>query len=287
MKKLIFLLLLFTSINYAQKVEIGNEQNQIKTYMYVLDNFDLIKKNIPEELIYVELVFNKNSFIQKATYYDGTLWDRNNEQKKEVQVPYQLDEFIKNSFSFFRNEVFFNRNEGDGGYAFFIPLEKEKLKLSISAGNKEIQRKKNQIDTIGIVANSKFNLQINNLNFQRNKIENKKIESKLYGLNSDMIEIAPHLYLIFRIIKTNQFKTNLSIDFFEYKIMYLKGTSSSLYVWHRTEMFGKNEIVIEEIESFGGTDNLANLPYCELDENEKEGFEFKNFKFNIKIQFVK
>ena len=230
MKKLIILFILFTSMTFAQKIEIGNEENQMKTYKYVLENFDFIKKNNPEELIYVELSFNKYSFLEKVTYYSSTTENRNDEHKTEIQILNELDEFIKNSFSFFNKDIFFSKRQAGGVYSFFIPLNKENLKIAIKNIRNGILNEKSEIDKIGIITNSKFNLQIDNLYFNSKKNESIKIESQLNGLNSELIEIAPNLYLVFRIIKTNQFITNKAIDYFEYKIMYLEGNSSELLI---------------------------------------------------------
>lgn len=286
MNKLIVLFVFFTSVTFAQKIEIGNQENQIKTYKYVLENFDFIKKNNPHEMIYVNLIFNKYRFIQQATYYSAITENKDDEKKTEIQISGELDEFIKNSFSFFYNDIFFNKGEGEAGYSFFIPINKKNLQTAINNINEETQRIAKEIDKTGVLPNSNFNLQINSLNFNRQKIENKKIESKLNELNSELIEIAPDLYLIFRIIKTNQFKTKISKDYFEYKIMYLKGTASKLYVSHRSGMFTEREIEIEEIEEYGGNDNLADPNCFASNEDNSYDFIFKNFKFNIKIQFL-
>jgi hypothetical protein len=286
MNKLIVLFVFFTSITFGQKIEIGNQENQIKTYQYVLENFDLIKKNHREEMIYVNLIFNKYRFIDRVTYYSCSTESNDDAKKTETQVPDALDKFIKNSFSFFLNDIFFNKSEYESGYAFYIPLNKKNLKLAIDEVNEATQRLANETDKIGVIPNSEFNLQINNLYFDGEKIENKKIESKLNELNSKLIEIAPDLYLVFRIIKTNQFKTNISKDYFEYKIMYLKGTHSKLYVRNRSEMFDKNAIEIEEIESFGGNDNLADSTCFESDEDNHSSLIFQKIKFNLNIQFT-
>lgn len=285
MNKLIILFAFFTSITFGQKIKIGNQENQIKTYQYVLENFDLIKKNNPEEMIYVNLIFNKHRFIDRVTYYSCAIAN-DDEKKTETQVPAALDEFIKNSFSFFLNDIFFNKSEGEGGYSFYIPLNKKNLKLAINNINEETERLAKETDRVGVIPNSKFNFQINSLYFNREKIENKKIESQLNELNSELIEIAPDLYLVFRIIKTNQFKTNMSRDYFEYKIMYLKGTSSKLYILNRSEMFDKNGIEIDEVPTSGGNDNLADSICSDEDGDNSSDFIFQEFKFNLKIQFT-
>lgn len=285
MNKLIIVLLFFTSITFGQKIEIGNQENQIKTYKYVLENFDLIKKNHPEEMIYVNLIFNKYRFVDRVTYFSCATAN-DDEKKKETQVPAALDEFIKNAFSFFLNDIFFNKSEGEGGYAFYLPLNKKNLKLAINNINEETERLAKETDRVGVLPNSKFNLQINSLYFNGEKIDNKKIESQLNELNSELIEITPDLYLVFRIIKTNQFKTNMSRDYFDYKIMYLKGTSSKLYTLNRSEMFDRNGIEIDEVPTFGGNDNLADSVCSDEDGDNSSDFIFQKFKFNLKIQFT-
>jgi hypothetical protein len=285
MNKLLVLFFFFTSIAFGQKMAIGNQENQIKTYQYVLENFDFIKKNNKEEMIYVDLIFNKYHFIQSATYYSCKKEDFNAENKVVTKVPFELDEFIKTSFSFFLNDIFFNKSNGDGGYAFFIPLNKNNLKLAINNINEEKQRLAKETDTVGVTPNSKFNLQISNLYFTEKKTAERTIESQLNEFNSELIEIAPDLYLIFRIIKTNQFNTNISRDYFEYKIMYLKGTSSKLYISNRSEMF-RNEIEIDEVPTYGGNDNLSDFVCSDEDEDSSNDFIFQNFKFNLKIQFT-
>ncbi|PXY47240.1 hypothetical protein [Flavobacterium hydrophilum] len=283
--KLIVLFFFFTSIAFGQRMAIGNQENQIKTYQYVLENFDFIKKNNKEEMIYVDLIFNKYHFIQSATYYSCKKEDFNVENKVITKVPFELDEFIKNSFSFFLNDIFFNKSNGEGGYTFFIPLDKKNLKLAINNINEEKQRLAKETDIVGVIPNSKFNLQISNLYFYRKKTAERKIESQLKEFNSELIEIAPDLYFVFRIIKTNQFNTNMSKDYFEYKIMYLKGTSSKLYISNRSEMF-RNEIEIDEVPTSGGNDNLSDSVCSDEDEDNSYDSIFQNFKFNLKIQFT-
>lgn len=284
MNKLIIVLIFFTTTIFAQKIEIGDSENQLKTYKFVYDNFEKIKQNNPEEIIYVTLSFNKNHFIEKINYFSCTKENMFNEKKAETKVSSELNEFIENSFSFSSNNIFFTKSLGETSYSFYIPLSKKELEKLIK-GNQKTEPERDKIE---IPLNSKFDLQISNLYFDKIKYNDKNIGSKLNILNSELIEIAPNLYLIFRIIKTNQFKTNIADDYFEYKIMYLKGTSSELYTDCRKSFFYSNKIELNEMNSIGGNDNLADSKFCETtDEITELSRKFEDFKFNLKIQFVK
>lgn len=288
MNKLIIILIFFTSVNFAQKMEIGDSENQLKTYKFVFDNFEKIKNNNPEEMIYVTISFNKNHFIEKINYFSCDKENMRNEQKTETKVLYELNEFIENSFSFFSNNIFFSKSIGESNLSFYIPLNKKELEIGIKEYPNEIKKIELKKDTLGIKSNSKFDLQIRNLYFNKTKYEDKKLECKLNLLNSELIEIAPNLYLVFRIIKTNQFNTNIADDYFEYKIMYLKGTTSELYTDNRESIFNSNKIEIDEIQTYGGIDNLADLKNCEITDDVTElSTKFKDFNFNLDIQFTK
>nr|WP_315199355.1 hypothetical protein [uncultured Flavobacterium sp.] len=286
MNKLIIITLFFTSFIFAQKIEIGNIENQLKTYNYVLNNLDNIKSNNEEEILYVTLNFNKNHFIEKSSFFSCNKQTLNDENKKEIKVSDELNQFIEKTFSFFSNDIFYSKQNGESRYSFFIPLSKKDLEIGINNITNEIHNLEHNSDKKGIIANSKFNLQLTDLYFNRKKYDDKKDEGKLNNLNSQLIEIAPNLYFIFRIIKTNQFVTNKAVDFFEYKIMYLEGTSSELFISNRFKIDSK-EIEIDEIPLSSADDNLSDSPYCESDEIENSSRKFENIKFSIKLQFVK
>ena len=137
---------------------------------------------------------------------------------------------------------------------------------------------------VGIKENSKFTLELKNLYFNNKNYELLKNKNKLNVYNSQLIEIAKNLYLIFRIIKTNEFETSKETDYFEYKIMYLDGTASELFGGGRFKLESK-EVEISEIASTGGNDNLSD--YCNSDSDEFEylSTKFNTIKFNIKIKF--
>jgi hypothetical protein len=283
---IIIILLFFTCIIFGQKIEIGNIENQLKTYNYVLNNLDKIKSNNKEEILYVTLNFNKNHFIEKTTYFSCNKQTMHDEEKKETKVSYELNQFIENTFSFFSNDIFHSKQSGESGFSFFIPFSKKNLEIAINEVNNEIHNLEQNIDKIGIIPDSKFNLQLTDLYFNRKKYDDKKDECKLNNLNSQLIEIAPNLYFIFRIVKTNQFVTNKAVDFFEYKIMYLEGTSSELFISNRFKIDSK-EIEIDEIPLSSADDNLSDSTYCESDEIENSSRKFENIKFLIKLQFAK
>jgi hypothetical protein len=283
---IIIILLFFTCIIFGQKIEIGNIENQLKTYNYVLNNLDKIKSNNKEEILYVTLNFNKNHFIEKTTYFSCNKQTMHDEEKKETKVSYELNQFIENTFSFFSNDIFHSKQSGESGFSFFISFSKKNLEIAINEVNNEIHNLEQNIDKIGIIPDSKFNLQLTDLYFNRKKYDDKKDECKLNNLNSQLIEIAPNLYFIFRIVKTNQFVTNKAVDFFEYKIMYLEGTSSELFISNRFKIDSK-EIEIDEIPLSSADDNLSDSTYCESDEIENSSRKFENIKFLIKLQFAK
>ena len=137
---------------------------------------------------------------------------------------------------------------------------------------------------VGIKENSKFTLELKNLYFNHKNYELLKNENKLNVYNSQLIEIAKNLYLIFRIIKTNEFETSKETDYIEYKIMYLDGTASELFGGGRFKLESK-EVEISEIASTGGNDNLSD--YCNSDSDEFEylSTKFNTIKYNIKIKF--
>lgn len=287
MIKLSIIFIFFTTCIFAQKIEIGNSKNQLSVYKYVLKNFDSIKKNNPEEIIFVTINFNKNQLIKNISYYSCTIKNMHDEIKKETTVSYELNNFIENSFSFLSDNIFFSKKIIESSYSFYIPLIKKNLEDAIIEGTKELEKLENKYDKTGIISNCKFDLQINNLYFNKRKYEDQIIKSKLNLLNSELIEIAPNLYFIFRILKTNEFNTNLAVDYFEYKIMYLNGTLSELFVYNRFEIFDTKNIEISEIESFGGNDILADSTYCESEEVETLSQRFYGFKFNLKLRFQK
>jgi|GEM_PF-4957669 len=285
-KLVIIIILFFTSFTFAQKIEIGNIENQLKTYNYVLTNFDQIKSDNKEEILYVVLDFNKNHFIEKSSFFSCNKQNMNEEQKKETEVSNKLKQFIENTFSFYSYDIFYSSQIGESSYSFFIPLSKKDLEIAIDNISKEINNKERYNHETDITPNSRFNLQTTDLYFNRIKYNDQKSEGKLDNLNSQLIEILPNLYFIFRIIKTNQFVTNRAVDYFEYKIMYLKGTSSELFVSNRFKI-NSNEIELSEIPYSSGNDNLSDSGYCDSDEIEKLSHKFENIKFSIKLQFVK
>lgn len=285
MNKLIIITLFFTSFIFAQKIEIGNIENQLKTYNYVLNNLDKIKSNNEEEILYVTLNFNKNHFIEKSSFFSCNKQTLHYENKKEIKVSNELNQFIENTFTFISNDIFYSKQNGESSYSFFIPLSKKDIEIGIANITNEIHNLQQNTDKKGIISNSKFNLQLTDMYFNRIKYDDKKDEGKLNNHNSQLIEIAPNLYFIFRIIKTNQFVTNKAVDYFEYKIMYLEGTSSELFISNRFKIDSK-EIEIDEIPLSSGNDNLSDSTYCESDEIENLSRKFENIKFLIKLQFV-
>jgi hypothetical protein len=283
---IIIILLFFTCIIFGQKIEIGNIENQLKTYNYVLNNLDKIKSNNKEEILYVTLNFNKNHFIEKTTYFSCNKQTMHEEEKKETKVSYELNKFIENTFSFFSNDIFYSKQSGESGYSFFIPLSKKNLEIAINEVNNEIHNLGQNIDKTGIIPDSKFNLLLTDLFFNGKKYDDKKIEGKLNNFNSQLIEIAPNLYFIFRTIKTNQFVTNNTVDYIEYKIMYLEGTSSKLFISNRFKIDSK-EIEISETPLSYGNDSLSDTQCCESDEMQYLSRKFENIKILITLQFVK
>lgn len=281
----IFIFFIFSINIFGQKVELGNHKNQLKIYNYVLKNLETIKKNNFQEILYVNLNFNKNHFIEKINYFSCNKKNMLEKVKLETKVSSDLNEYVEKTFSFFSNNPFFSKQSGESSFSFYIPLDKKSLEIAIKEvnGNKYLNKNK---ENIGIKQNSKFTLDIKNLFFNKIKYNDKKSDYHLIVRNSELIEIAQNLYLVFRIIKTNDFESNYNTDYFEYKIMYLDGTSSELFDGSRFSL-DSNEVEISEINLSGGNDNLSNSYYCDSEEFEDLSSKFIGLKFNIKIKFEK
>ena len=246
--KIIFFLM-FVNFGYSQVYNCNVIENQIKTYEFVLKNFDIIKKTTKSDLLLVSINFNEeSSLLENITFYnDPKVYEEPIDKKYEVSVSFELENFIIQNFGFCPAQNFDEEHSQYGNIKFRIPLIKKNLLLAIEELNKSV-KETSDLDSTLIEPDANFSIQINKIKLNNEKVISfeKPIQSVLKIYNSQIIKLSKNYFLTFRVLKTSELNINQPVYYLEHKLFYVLGRKSYVISKESNQRITNNIFEIED-----------------------------------------